>query len=131
MTPAKAPIKKKTIKPPKPPKKPTLNQRVDLLERQVRFLIEKMTVLEARGAKSHTLGDITLVQEAKHALVAFFEQGESRTIDELTAQSSLQHYPWEVLEKAVLDLVDDETFDVSDGISKLKVAGKISRIIRR
>ncbi len=131
MSPAKAPAKKKPIKPPKPPKKPTLNQRVDLLERQVRFLMEKTTVLEARGAKSHALDDITPVQNAKLALMALFEQGESRTIDELTSQSSLQQYPWEVLEKAVLDLVDDETFDVSEGISKLKVAGKISRIIRR
>ncbi len=127
MSPAKA--LKKTTK--KVAKKPTLANRVDLLEHQVKYLLEKVSILEVPRTKTKDLGDSSQVREIKQALVGLLKSGDSLTIDEIAAQPSLQQYPLEALEKAVIGLVDDEIFDVSEGISKLKVGGNISRIIMR
>ncbi len=106
-------------------------RRVDLLEQQVKYLMEKMTILDAQVARSKGLEDPRLIQEAKGALRALFKPGESRTIDEIVAHPSMQQYPREMLDRAVVTLVDDEVFDVSEGTSKLKVHGYIARLIRR
>ncbi len=108
-----------------------LEQRVNLLEQQVKYLMEKTTILDAQAARSKGLEDPRLIQEAKSALRALFKSGESRTIDEIIAHPSMQQYPREVLDRAVITLVDDEVFDVSEGTSKLKVQGYIARLIRR
>ncbi len=127
--PAKTSAKKPAKKPPKP-KERTLKERVEVLEQQVNHLIGKMNLLEAQGAKSKGLEDPRLIKEIKSTLLVLFKSGESRAFDEIYAHPSMQQYDQEDFQRAVVALVDDETFDMSEGISKLKVQG-YGRLIRR
>ena len=116
------------------PSKTKLEERVMLLEEQVRFLITKIDNIEGQITKqrnqdrSPPLGDIKTI---KRTITSLISPGDSMTIDELRTKGKFKKYSWKLLEKAIIDLIDDEIFDGAEGKSKNKVERKIGRIIRR
>lgn len=108
-----------------------LELRLSDLENQVRYILSKLGTLELKSVASKPLVNGQQLEEVKRLLKEFIPPSTSRTVDEITSVPALQHFPIAVIEQALLDLIDDEVFDVSEGASKLKLAGNIGRLIRR
>lgn len=108
--------------------------RVKLLEDQVRFLMSKIDSVEIKIANlktSNLIGTETDSLEIKNIIKSKILPGNSIAIDDLLDTRKLKKYSFEQIEKAIIDLIDDEIFDVSEGSSKTKIEGNIGRLIRR
>ena len=108
--------------------------RVKLLEDQVRFLMSKIDSVEIKIANlktSNLIGTDTDSLEIKNIIKSKILPGNSIAIDDLLDTRKLKKYSFEQIEKAIIDLIDDEIFDVSEGSSKIKIEGNIGRLIRR
>jgi len=108
--------------------------RVKLLEEQVRFLMSKIDSVEIKIANlktSNLIGTETDSLEIKNIIKSKILPGNSIAIDDLLDTRKLKKYSFEQIEKAIIDLIDDEIFDVSEGSSKTKIEGNIGRLIRR
>ena len=120
-------------------KKPT-NQniistdRINLLEKQVKFIMSKIDNIEIQLAKGRsskfTNGGYNL-NDVQNIIKSKILSGDSVSIDEVMVIKKLKKFPRELIEKAILDLIDDEIFDVSEGRSVQKIQGNIGRLIRR
>jgi hypothetical protein len=109
-----------------------LENRINLLEDQVKFIMTKLDAVDVRLASLvPTITSLKDISTIKMGIKRLIPPGESMTIDELIKSKELQNVEWRILEKTLLDLVDDEVFDVSAGKSKKKIAGNIGRLIRR
>ena len=107
-------------------------KRLGLLEDQVKFIMNKLTVIDVKLANVHQTSSVLLdLEPLKVRIKRLIRKGESVSIDDLVNSRELKSYKWNMLEKALLDLVDDEVFDVAEGRSKKKLAGNIGRLIRR
>ena len=82
------------------------------------------------AAKSHEISTADL-NPVKAILKQMIPTGNSIGIDELSKSDYLQEYNWKLVEKAIIELVDEEILDVSEGSSSKKIAGYIGRVIRR
>lgn len=108
--------------------------RVKLLEDQVRFLMSKIDSVEIKIANlktSNLIGTETDSLEIKNIIKSKILPGNSIAIDDLLDTRKLKKYSFEQIEKAIIDLIDDEIFDVSESSSKTKIEGNIGRLIRR
>ena len=108
--------------------------RVKLLEDQVRFLMSKIDSVEIKIANlktSNLIGTDTESLEIKNIIKSKILPGNSIAIDDLLDTRKLKKYSFEQIEKAIIDLIDDEIFDVSEGSSRTKIEGNIGRLIRR
>ena len=111
-----------------------LEERVSFLEEQVKFLMSKIGGVEVELAKERTSEVITNFSELniiKNIIKSNVLPGDSISIDELIKIKQLQKYSIKSIEQAIIDLIDDEIFDVSEGRSIQKISGNIGRLIRR
>ncbi len=125
----KKPIKRKPTK-----KGSTLTTRVVLLEKQVKYIMDKISSVELiisqlKPEKKGLSGNE--YENIKRKILSLIKPGRSMTIDELYQIKEFKNYSPEKLGKAIDDLVDEELFDVSEGGSKLRIHDNIGRIIRR
>jgi len=118
----------KTSSPQKKPEKLTikdLDDRVSRLERQMKIILEK------NESDQDFQVDQNEVSKIKQIIYGLIQPGASRTIDEIVNNDIMRTKKWHNIERALLDLIDDEVFDVSEGNSKKKLTGNIGRLIRR
>ncbi len=122
-------FKKKRVK-----QSTVLETRIKLLEKQVKFLMSKIDNIEINIAKertSKTLGGGYNIKEVQNIIKSKVSPGESITIDEVLNLRKLKKFPRDIIKKGIIDLIDDEIFDVSEGRSIQKIQGNIARLIRR
>jgi len=109
-----------------------IEKRVSLLEEQIRFIMNKLTAIDlklSQGVPSKVSpSNLNLI---KKELMKLIPRGQSMTIDKIASSLKFPETEWKTIEQAIIDLVDDEVFDVSEGRSHRKVAGNIGRLIRR
>ncbi len=125
---------KKTAKKKPPIKESALIKRVNLLEKQVKFIMDKISSVELNISqlKSGKRGISGIEYEnLKNKIISLIKPGKSITIDEIYRIKEFKTLSLENLGRAIDDLVDEELFDVSEGGSKLKIHDNIGRIIRR
>lgn len=128
--------KGKKITPSKKPAQVTVNleKRVNMLEEQVKFLMSKIDNFEvflAKERSSKFIGQGYNLYEIQNILKSKVSQGESISIDEIMNLKKLKKFPKNLIEKVIIDLIDEEIFDGSEGRSNQKIQGKIARLIRR
>ena len=111
-----------------------LEGRVNLLEEQVKFLMSKIDNFEVYLAKersSKQVGGGYNIFDVQKIIKSKVLPGDSISIDEIMNIRKLKKYPKNLIEKAIIDLIDDEIFDGSEGRSSQKIQGNIARLIRR
>jgi len=111
-----------------------LEERVNLLEEQVKFLMSKIDNFEVYLAKersSKQVGGGYNIFDVQKIIKSKVLQGDSISIDEIMNIKKLKKYPKNLIEKAIIDLIDDEIFDGSEGRSSQKIQENIARLIRR
>ena len=111
-----------------------LEKRINLLEQQVKFLMSKVDGIEvdlAERRSSKLIGGGYSISNIQNVIKSNVLPGDSISIDEIISITELQQYPINLIEKAIIDLIDDEIFDVSEGRSIQKIHGNIGRLIRR
>jgi len=111
-----------------------LEERINLVEEQVKFLMSKIDSIEVHLAKERTsklIGGGYNISDIQNVIKLKVLPGDSISIDEIISITELQKYPINLIEKAIIDLIDDEIFDVSEGRSIQKIQGNIGRLIRR
>ena len=121
------------------PKKPKqdfviLEERIRLLEEQVKFLMSKIGGVEVKLAREITpeiIGATNDLVNVKNIIKSKILPGDSITIDELTKLKDLQNFSITLIEQAINDLIDDEIFDASEGYSIQKIGGNIGLLMRR
>jgi len=116
-----------------PPKLSTsVEQRLDLLEGQIKYIMDKLKVLDSKlvdfkPSTSDSMSNYSIKNEVKQLI----SPGESLSIDEIRNSRKLRNVDWRSLEKILIEMVDEEIFDVSEGRSKYKLDRNIGRLIRR
>ncbi|MFX1401731.1 MAG: hypothetical protein ACFE8V_10880 [Promethearchaeota archaeon] len=111
-----------------------LKGRIKLLEEQVKFLMSKISVSEVKISKDENRDIITITSnlgDIKNFIKSILLPGESLTVDELIEMKQLQKIPLITLKHAIYDLIEEGLFDVSEGTSRQKIAGRIGVIKRR
>lgn len=111
-----------------------LEERINLLEEQVKFLMSKIDNFEvylAKDRSSKLVGGGYNITDVQLIIKSKVFPGDSISIDEIMNLKKLKKYPKNLIEKAIIDLIDDEIFDGSDGRSIQKIHGNIARLIRR
>ncbi len=120
-------------------KKPTsamerLENRINLLEKQVKYLMSKLGGVEVKLANEkdkNTTYSSEKIKIIKKIIKSKVLPGDSMSIDDLTRIKELQKFPIALLEKGINELIDDEIFDASKGYSVKKINGNIGLLIRR
>ena len=93
--------------------------------------MNKVSVLETKLVSPiHSHGNSNS-RAISQIILKKLKPGNSISVDELKNISKLNRFPWKDIEHTILELVDDERLDVSEGASINKINGKIGRIIRR
>jgi len=105
--------------------------RLTQLETQVRFIMDKLTTVEIRMAGPVETLASTKIQPLKKLILRLIPQGTVISTDEIRAKKDFQNYPVKDLERALLELVDEEFFDVAEGQSRWTLSGNIGLLIRR
>ncbi|MHA1449148.1 MAG: C2H2-type zinc finger protein [Candidatus Hodarchaeales archaeon] len=106
--------------------------RIELLENQVKFIMEKLNAIDIRLSSSEPVNlEIADLRPVKKRVKQLISRGESMILDTLMKDKKMKDFRWNIVEKALLELIDDEEFDVAEGNSRIKIAGNIARLIRR
>ena len=126
---------KKSVKKKAPTtKESSIIKRVNLLEKQVKFIMDKITsvelVISQRRSEKRGLSGKEY-ENLKDKIISLVKPGRSITIDQIYQTEKFNNLSLEKLGKIIDELVDEELFDVSEGGSKLMIHGNIGRIIRR
>lgn len=127
-------IKKESkIKPQKPLKanRFEINQKVQLLESQVRTLYERMNKMESLIHQMQNLQQFPQKIDLEPIILKLIPKGTGITIDELLESTALTKTSIRNIEQVVLNLVDDGKIMVAEGNSTQKIAGYIGRLIRK
>jgi len=112
----------------------SLVKRIDLLENQMKYIMSKIGSIDVILAKDRTdelVGGGFKIAEIQNIIKSKILPRDSISIDELISLHELDKYPKNLIEKAIINLIDDEIFDVSEGRSIQKILGNIGRLIRR
>ena len=106
-----------------------------MIEEQIKFLMSKIDSIEinlAKGRISELIGESYNIPDIQSVIKSRILSGDSISIDKIMNLKKLKKFPKDLIEKAILDLIDDEIFDVSEGgRSVQKIQGNIGRLIRR
>lgn len=111
-----------------------LENRIYELEQQMKFIMKKIENMDAKlsskeihpiAFSEYNIGNI------KKKLISQIPKGDSKTIDEILRGKIFKKIPYNILEQAIVELIDEEIFDGTAGGSKFKVDDTIGRIIRR
>jgi len=108
-----------------------IETRLSELEKQVRFIMEKLSTVEIRMAGPVEALESTKIQPLKKLILRLIPQGTVISTDEIRAKKDFQNYQSKDLERALLELVDEEYFDVAEGKSRWTLSGNIGLLIRR
>lgn len=108
-----------------------IESRITQLENQIHFIMDKISSIEARIGSGDRGAVMINRDQLKALLLRLIPSGKAILIDDLFAHAELRGYSFQVVEKILLDLIDEAIFDVSDGSSKLKLQGNIGLLIRR
>ena len=108
-----------------------IETRLSQLETQVRFIMNKLSTMEIRMAGPVETLASTKIQPLKKLILRLIPQGTVISTDEIRAKKDFQNYPVKDLERALLELVDEEFFDVAEGQSRWTLSGNIGLLIRR
>lgn len=109
----------------------TIETRLSQLEKQVRFIMNKLSIMEIRMAGPVEALESTKIQPLKKLILRLIPQGTVISTDEIRNKKDLQHYQPKDIERALLELVDEECFDVAEGQSQWTLSGNIGLLIRR
>ena len=112
----------------------TTTNRLKLVEDQIKFIMTKIDEIDVKLANlSSTDSPINRhdMIDIKSIIKSTILPGKSITVDELLTIKGLSKFTRDLIYTAVLDLVDEEIIDVSEGNSKNKIQGYIGRLIRR
>jgi len=126
---------KKSVKKKTPTTKESpIIKRINLLEKQVKFIMDKITSVELiisqqRTEKTGLSGKE--YENSKNKIISLVKPGRSLTIDQIYQTKKFKNLSLEKLGRIIDELVDEELFDISEGGSKLIIHGNIGRIIRR
>jgi len=93
--------------------------------------IDNIEVQLAKGRTSELIGGGYNISGIQNLIKSKVLPGDSISIDEIISIRELQKYPITLIEKAIIDLIDDEVFDASEGRSNQKIQKNIGRLIRR
>lgn len=94
--------------------------------------MKKLSAIDVRLASNTQMtADLADLSPIKGHIKRLIPQGRSMTIDEIAHSDGLRNYEWAAIEKALIDLIDDEIFDATESKSSKKIAGNIGRIMRR
>ena len=93
--------------------------------------IDNIEVQLAKGRTSELIGGGYNISAIQNIIKSKVLPGDSISIDEIISIRELQKYPINLIEKAIIDLIDDEVFDASEGRSIQKLQKNIGRLIRR
>lgn len=110
-----------------------LETRVDNIETQIKFIIEKInSLLLSNTVYQKETGEIITEKEIikiKKILMRAFSRGSSFSVDEIFQLKELKLYSFDTIEKVILRLIDDGIFEGTDGTSSIKIDKYIGRII--
>ncbi|HEY0090521.1 MAG TPA: hypothetical protein VGB37_16845 [Candidatus Lokiarchaeia archaeon] len=112
----------------------SLENKINLLEQQVKYLMSKMDGVEnksdeIKGFKpSEKKGDLRDIEEI---IISKIPQGASMAIDELIQIKALQEFSMKLIEQAIIELINDNIFNVLEGPSTQKIKGNIGRLVRK
>jgi len=111
------------------------SKRLNLIEDQIKYLITKLDNIEVKLANVSIIDPSSInsheILIIKNIIKSKIPIGKSIDIDELLNTDGLSKYTKDMIFTAVMELVDEEVFDVSEGKSKNKIQGHIGRLIRR
>ena len=116
------------------PRSTTTVNRLKLVEDQIKFIMTKIDEINVKLANlSSTDPSINThdILDIKNIIKSKILPGKSITVDELLNIKRLNKFTRDSIYTAVIDLVDEEIFDVSKGNSKNQIQGYIGRLIRR
>jgi hypothetical protein len=111
-----------------------LEERVSLLEEQVKYLTSKIngaSVKLTEGPASEGARESSDLIEVKSIIKSKLLPGDSIAIDELTKIKELESFSLTIIEQAIFDLIDEDVLDASEGDSIQKMNGTIARLIRK
>ncbi|MFX0172246.1 MAG: hypothetical protein ACFE9L_10015 [Candidatus Hodarchaeota archaeon] len=101
-----------------------VEERISDLETVISGIMEKLVEIETQIANVSLLTIKSLIQQ-------LIPRGESMTIDELADVLVLPGYDWNLFEQAIIDLIDNDIFEVSEAKSHRKIAGNFGRISKK
>ncbi|MFX1239128.1 MAG: hypothetical protein ACFFAS_07350 [Promethearchaeota archaeon] len=111
-----------------------LDDRIKLLEDQVKYILNKLNDMESniskKAAKRLAVNDIQ-INDLKYKIKNMIDSGDTITIDDIIKTKQLRNAPFDSVEQAIVELIDDEIFDGAEGNSKHKIDGYIGRLIKR
>jgi uncharacterized coiled-coil DUF342 family protein len=110
-----------------------INQKILQLENQIGFLMQKVSALEThlQSPQNPSFLQNGSVTKLKDLILQRTAGGKVISTDELRILPEIQPFPTQLIQQALLDLIDDEYFDVSEGSAKWKLPGNIGLLIRR
>lgn len=111
----------------------TIDQRIQNIEEQIKYIMQKLSQIEVRLASEDSRTKISLnrISEIKSIILEDLQPGSNIKVDDLLQKPSLTNYSFEQIESAVIELIDEERLDFAEGSSKKKFRQTIARIIRR
>ena len=117
------------------PKSKSTAKRLNLIEDQIKYLMAKIDNIEVKLANVSFMESSSIstpeILDIKNIIKSKISPGKSIDVDELLNTKGLNKYTKDLIYMAVMELVDEEVFDVSEGKSKNKIQGYIGRLIRR
>ena len=112
----------------------SLENKINLLEQQVKYLMSKMEGVENKSDSikafkpSEKKGDLSDIEEI---IISKIPLGASMSIDELIQIKELQKFPIRLIEHAINKLINDNIFDALEGPSTQKIKGNIGCLVRK
>lgn len=116
------------------PRSITVANRLKLVEDQIKFIMIKIDEIDVKLANlsfSDSSNDTRGIIDIKNIIKSNILPGKSITVDDLLSFKGLNKFTKDLIYTALIDLVDEEIFDVSEGNSRNKIQGYIGRLIRR
>jgi len=112
----------------------SLENKIYLLEQQVKYLMSKMEGVENKADDIKAFkppekkGDLRDIEEI---IISKIPQGASMAIDELIQIKELQEFSMKLIEQAIIELINGNIFNVLEGPSTQKIKGNIGRLVRK
>ena len=109
-----------------------IEQRLQTMEQQIKYVMQKLTQIEVQLSSDQTNNlNLNGTSEIKQIILKIVPPGSNIKVDELLQKPQLTTFKFDQIERAVLDLIDEERLDFSEGSSIKKFRSSIARIIRR
>ncbi|MFX0181938.1 MAG: hypothetical protein ACFE95_02550 [Candidatus Hodarchaeota archaeon] len=101
-----------------------LEERISDLETVISGIMEKLVEIETKIANVSLLTIKSLIQQ-------LIPRGESMILDEIADALVLPGYDWNLIEQALIDLIENDVIEASRAKSNRQIAGNLGRITRK